>query len=205
MKSFWNERYSQAEYAYGTLPNAFLEAQLQHLKPGSILFPAEGEGRNAVYAATQGWQVHAFDMSEAGQAKAQQLAQQQGVSIDYIVHESTELPYAEASFDVLALIFAHFPPHIKATMHQSLAALVKPGGWLIFEAFSKTHLAYVTQNPAVGGPRDLDTLCSLEELVAQFPDFEFTLLEEAVVELSEGLYHNGQGAVVRALGQKRYS
>lgn len=66
MKDFWNERYSHEKLAYGAEPNEFFRNQLQHLRPGKLLVPAEGEGRNAVYAAQQGWQVTAFDFSEAG-------------------------------------------------------------------------------------------------------------------------------------------
>ena len=73
MKEFWNERYRQNEFAYGEEPNEFLKEQLAKLQPGSILFPAEGEGRNAVYAAQSGWQVSAFDISEEGKKKAERL------------------------------------------------------------------------------------------------------------------------------------
>ncbi|HRN48956.1 MAG TPA: hypothetical protein PKW69_13045, partial [Niabella sp.] len=61
MKEFWNDRYSREEYSYGQLPNEFLKETLQKLKPGKILFPAEGEGRNAVFAASLGWHADAFD------------------------------------------------------------------------------------------------------------------------------------------------
>lgn len=75
MSQFWNERYSQAEYVYGETPNVFFEAQLDKLSAGTIILPCEGEGRNAVYAASQGWEVKAFDASEAGQKKALLLAE----------------------------------------------------------------------------------------------------------------------------------
>ena len=64
MKEFWNERYAEPEFAYGVLPNDFFKNQLDKLKPGSILLVCEGEGRNAVYAAKNGWKVEAFDSSE---------------------------------------------------------------------------------------------------------------------------------------------
>ena len=50
MKDFWNERYDEESYAYGNSPNVFFKQQLDKLKVGSLLLPAEGEGRNAVYA-----------------------------------------------------------------------------------------------------------------------------------------------------------
>lgn len=50
----------RSRIAYGTEPNAFFKAQLDQLTPGRLLLPAEGEGRNAVYAAKKGWEVAAF-------------------------------------------------------------------------------------------------------------------------------------------------
>ena len=83
--SRWNERYSQEEFAYGEEPNQYLKEQLEKLKAGTILFPAEGEGRNAVFAAQLGWDVSAFDISKEGKNKANQLAEKNGISIDYQV------------------------------------------------------------------------------------------------------------------------
>jgi hypothetical protein len=40
--SFWNERYGQQEFVYGTEPNAFLKEQLAKLPAGKILLPCEG-------------------------------------------------------------------------------------------------------------------------------------------------------------------
>ena len=74
---FWNERYAQKEFVYGTQPNTFFKEQLDKLDTGNILLPAEGEGRNAVFAASQGWDVLAFDISESGKKKAIQLAKLQ--------------------------------------------------------------------------------------------------------------------------------
>ena len=83
MKDFWNDRYGRAEYAYGKEPNVFFKEQLDQLQPGKILLPAEGEGRNAVYAAEKGWQASAYDWSENAYKKAMQLAEEKKVNIDY--------------------------------------------------------------------------------------------------------------------------
>jgi hypothetical protein len=64
----WDDRYGKIEFAYGEQPNNFLKEQLIKIPAGSILFPAEGEGRNAIYA-TQGWNVHAFDQSIEGRKR----------------------------------------------------------------------------------------------------------------------------------------
>lgn len=69
MTEFWNQRYASVDYAYGTSPNLFYREKLEFVSPGKILFPAEGEGRNAVYAAKSGWNVTAFDLSTEGKKK----------------------------------------------------------------------------------------------------------------------------------------
>ena len=76
MKSFWNERYKEKDFVYGKKPNEYLAEKLRELEPGKVLFPAEGEGRNAVFAAEQGWEVSAFDNSFKGRKKALMLAEE---------------------------------------------------------------------------------------------------------------------------------
>lgn len=110
----WNERYSNNEFAYGKQPNNFLKEQIEKLKAATILFPAEGEGRNAVFAAKLGWAVSAFDISVEGKKKALMLAEANNVTIDYQVGELETLNYNTEQFDVIALIYAHFPASIKS-------------------------------------------------------------------------------------------
>ena len=89
-ENFWNERYASEAYAYGILPNSFFKKQLDQLKPGKILLPAEGEGRNAVYAATQSWKALAFDISDSGRKKSLDLADKHQVNIEYLSEVITE-------------------------------------------------------------------------------------------------------------------
>lgn len=199
----WNKRYCAETFAYGEQANLFLKEQLANLPPGNILFPAEGEGRNAVFAAQLGWNVSAFDISIEGQRKARILAAKNKVSIDYRLGELHELDYRDKRFDVLALIYAHFPPVIKSRMHKALDQLVIKGGLVIFEAFSKNHLDYLALDERVGGPRDLDSLFSVDEISADFDNYDILELREEEIELHEGLFHNGLGSVIRFVGQKR--
>ena len=199
----WNKRYSEEDYAYGTEPNEFLREKLKDLNPKSILFPAEGEGRNAIYAATLGWKVDAFDISDEGKRKALKLAENKKVSIDYRVGNLLELGYEKEQFDTIALIFAHFPAIVRTPLHSQLSSLLKSNGIIIFEGFSKKHLTYREKNPNVGGPGDIDQLFSEEELRNDFFDYNFLFFEEAEVELSEGKYHNGTGSVIRFVAKKK--
>lgn len=199
----WNDRYSSEEFAYGTAPNNYLKEQLEKLKTGSILFPAEGEGRNAIFAAQLGWKVSAFDISAEGKNKALKLAEANDVTIDYLVGELETLNYQEEQFDAIALIYAHFPAAIKSSIHKTLETYLRKGGVIIFEAFSKKHLEYLAINDKVGGPKDIESLFSIEEIQSDFPDYEIIQLEEKEIELNEGLFHNGKGSVIRFVGKKK--
>ena len=199
----WNERYSKDEFAYGKQPNNYLKEQLQKLPVGKILFPAEGEGRNAVFAAELGWTVSAFDISVEGKNKALRLAEANNVSIDYQVGELQTLNYSSDQFDVIALIYAHFPAEIKSFYHKTLDSYLRKGGIVIFEAFSKKHIDYIARNEKVGGPKDIASLFSIEEIQSDFVNYDSRQLVETEIELREGIYHNGQGSVIRFVGQKK--
>jgi hypothetical protein len=203
MKNMWDDRYGKTEFAYGEQPNNFLKEQLIKIPVGTILFPAEGEGRNAVYAATLDWTVDAFDQSIEGEKKALKLAEKHHVSINYMAGEFRSLTYTENQFDALALIYAHFPADKKSSYHKILTTYLRPGGIVIFEAFSKRHLDYNRINEKVGGPKDLETLFSIEEIKSDFENFEIIELEEKEIQLNEGLFHNGLGMVIRFVGRKK--
>ena len=203
MKEFWDERYSSDDYAYGVDANEFFKTELHELQPGTILLPAEGEGRNAVFAAKNGWRVEAFDISSEGKNKAMKLAQMNNVTIDYYLGELSQLSFNPESFDAIGLIFAHLPSSARRANHRALAKLLKKGGIIILEGFSKSHTDFQKQNPSVGGPSNPDALYTTQEIAEDFEGFEIINLEEKMIELSEGAYHVGTGSVVRFVGRKK--
>ena len=101
-------------------------------------------------------------------------------------------------YEVITLIFAHFPKPIRKEVHQKLLALLKPGGKILFEAFSKEQLEYSS-----GGPKNIEMLFSSEEVKDEFPGVTFELLEKKKIVLSEGKYHQGEGSVIRFLAVKK--
>lgn len=202
LEESWNKKYNEAGYAYGKAPNAYFRQELLKLTPGKILLPAEGEGRNAVFAAENGWDVQAFDLSKAGRRKALSLAAEKEVSIRYKVAEVKNVRYAAESFDAMALIFTHFQCEMRAEYHKKLSRFLKPGGILIVEGFSTRHRSFQQINPSAGGPSNLDMLYTTRMIYEEFPGFETLYLAEEVVELDEGKYHRGQSAVIRFTGKK---
>ncbi|MER2999166.1 class I SAM-dependent methyltransferase [Pontibacter populi] len=198
MQEFWNERYKQPEMAYGKEPNAFFREQLDKLQPGKLLLPAEGEGRNAVYAATIGWQVQAFDYSEAGRTKALQLADALGVTIDYTLSEAENYTSGPESYDAVALIYAHFPPAIRHKLHQQVKGWLKPGGTVMLEAFHPKQMDGYTS----GGPQNHAMLYTADMLRSDFTGLKIKVLQEYEITLHEGIYHNGAGYVTRLVATK---
>lgn len=110
--------------------------------------------------------------------------------------------YKENEFDAIALIYAHFSGAEKQSYLKQLATFLKPGGMLIFEAYSKGHLKFKLANPSVGGPADLQVLYSPAELEEAFHAFEVIQLTEEELEIREGSFHGGMSSVVRFIGRK---
>lgn len=203
MKEFWNERYQSKEYAYGLQPNDYLKKVLNRIhQKGSVLFPAEGEGRNAVYAASLGFEVTAIDYSQQGKEKALGLAKEKGVSIIYHVTNLQEIELEEESFDILVLVFAHFPPPMRKEIHLKYQKYLKKYGIIILEGFAQSHIEVSKDNERGSGPRDINMLFTKEMIAEDFSGFETIELSEEVSVLNEGEFHQGPSSLIRYMGRK---
>lgn len=195
---FWDARYESEEYAYGTAPNTYFRQQLDKLPPGRLLLLAEGEGRNAVYAARQGWQVTAVDFSDEARAKALRLAVAQGVHLNYQVADLTSLSWQHpGAYDAIGLIYAHLPPLARRAVHGAAAASLVPGGHLLLEAFSPRQRGLPS-----GGPKSAELLYEPADLVQDFAGLQLLENQEARVVLHEGAFHAGPAHVVRLLATR---
>ncbi len=203
MKSFWDQRYSDKRYAYGKEPNAYFKEKLAGLPPGKILLAAEGEGRNAVYAAAMGWEVYAYDFSEEAVKKAQALAREKEVVIHYQLGSLSDLTFEAEFFDAIGLIYVHFPDSIRTQNHSKLISLLSPGGHVILEGFSTNHPTYQALNPQVGGPKNPIQLYNTKKLKQDFSSLTLIELEEQKIHLEEGYCHVGETTVMRLFAQLR--
>lgn len=198
MKDFWNERYKEEGHAYGTRPNDFLSKNIHLLKKGGrILCIAEGEGRNALFLARNGFKVTAVDFSEVGISKLLKEAAFEGLSIDAKVEDLTNFDMGKDSWDGIVSIFAHLPPGIRKKVHQNIQVALKDGCLLVLEAYRPEQIVRGT-----GGPKDKDMMMNInilhEELLTLTPFFE----SETDREIHEGKYHNGLSSVVQFIGKK---
>ncbi|MCK4747739.1 MAG: class I SAM-dependent methyltransferase [Bacteroidales bacterium] len=197
MKEFWDRRYETDQFVYGREPNRFFATEIAKLSPGKILLPGEGEGRNAVHAASLGWNVDAFDQSRVGMEKALGLARETGVRINYTVSTLEEYSYESDQYDVVGLTFVHVIPALRKMLHRQVQRVLKPGGTIILEAF---HISQLGNN--TGGPPSIELLFDKEMLLKDFSSLEVLLLEEEPVFLNEGSSHQGETNIIRFLGRK---
>jgi len=196
----WENRYSQSEYAYGTQPNEYFKAELDKLKPGKLLMLGEGEGRNSVYAAKNGWDVTAVDFSPAAKTKALSLAEKNSVTVNFTVADLNDYVPNPDTYDAIGLIFIHLPEELRIKTHKNAAAALKDSGVIILESFDKEQLGKTS-----GGPKETERLCTLEDIYTDFHELEIVHFSKELVNLEEGLYHVGEGSVVRYTGKKTAS
>jgi len=195
---FWDSRYGEEGFAYGTTPNTFLLSFADSFKTGQkVLVIGDGEGRNGVWLAEQGCTVVSVDSSKVGVEKAQKLASEKGVKIETVCADLNDWDWPDSEFDFVVIIYVHFPPDVRAFLHNKVVSALKPGGQLIMESFTPDQLNYSS-----GGPPVLEMLYTVEMMKEDFKLLEIQQLEECITELSEGKYHCGEGAVVRLIANK---
>lgn len=193
----WDERYAEAGYIYGTEPNDFLAAHAAQIPPGRVLCLAEGQGRNAVWLAQQGYEVTAVDLSAVGLAKAQQLAAERGVSITTIQADLTEYMIEPHGWDGIVSIFCHLPVPARRRLYGQVPAGLRPGGIFLLEAYTPKQLQFGT-----GGPAAVELLVPLAAVRAELAGLEWEIAQEVEREIYEGRLHGGPSAVVQLLGKK---
>lgn len=194
---FWNERYSSYVTVYGDEPNEFFKECVQKIPTGRMLLPAEGEGRNAVFAATQGWEVDAFDYSPAARLKALARAEENDVTINYATTDINDVELRSEAYDAIALIYVHLKPEERKRLHSQIVKALKPGGHLILEAFSTAQIRNIS-----GGPRNEELLYNLSDLEDDFEGLVFSVSRQEQIRLNEGPFHQGKADVVRILATK---
>ena len=193
-EEFWEQRYAEPGHAYGTRPNVYLTSHRELFQPGQrVLVIGDGEGRNGVWLAEQGLDVVAVDFSITGLRKAEALAKERNVSLTTHCVDMTVWDWPQDEFDYVVIIYVHFPPDVRARMHQAALQALKPDGQIILEAFTFEQLSHDS-----GGPPVREMLYDASLLAEDFHQGEVLELTELTAALDEGKYHVGEAAIVRA-------
>ncbi|MEN9372998.1 MAG: hypothetical protein RIR79_550 [Pseudomonadota bacterium] len=193
----WDERYRSKEYAYGTEPNQFLKQNFHHLPKGRILSLAEGEGRNAVFLAQQGYSVTAVDTSIVGLHKAQKWAEANGVTVNWVHADLADYDFGNHEWDGIVSIFCPLLPAVRKKMYDRLQLGLKQGGIFLLEAYTPEQLRYGT-----GGGHSVDFMQSKKMVRTELHSLTFQHLVELERNVIEGIYHTGLGSVVQAVAIK---
>lgn len=193
----WDERYSGQAYAYGKEPNSFLREHVEVLPRGRVLCLAEGEGRNAVFLALQGYVVTAVDSSVVGLRKAAALAEERGVSIEIIHADLNHFDPGTGVWDAIVSIFVPLPSEQRVQLHSKVIRALRPGGVYLMEAYRPQQLAYGT-----GGGDNIDCMQSVTTVAKELEGLDSLHLCEIERDVVEGSYHTGLAAVLQLIARK---
>jgi SAM-dependent methyltransferase len=195
----WNQRFQTERYIFGSEPNEYLRAQVHRLAPGGrVLCVADGEGRNSVWLARQGFCVDAFDISAVGVAKARKLAADAGVAVNYAVADGDRLRWPVEAYDAVVAVFVQFAdPAMRARLFANIARALERGGVLILQGYTPRQLEYKT-----GGPPFASHLYTSELLRTAFAALHIIELREYEADLTEGTQHAGRSALIGLVASK---
>ena len=194
----WNERFKQSEFVYGKEPNEFIREQADRFTKGAnIAAYAEGEGRNAVYLASRGFSVTAYDYAQSGLNKTEQLAKQNGVKLQTKLKNLIEDPLLQNTYDGAIMIFGHFPKESQLHVLNKIMASLKAGGLFLFEVYEEKQLTYGT-----GGPKELSFLYKNSDLLKWSEQFEVIHFFSGEAFRKEGMLHTGKGNIIQGIVKK---
>lgn len=196
----WDQRFSSEEYAYGKEANVWLSERVSQINPppnNRALFPADGEGRNAVWAARIGWNSEVFDLSIVGKQKCHLLAQEHAVSVDYDVDDLALREFSQQSYDLIACSWFHTPSEIRKVHMPRMLHSLKSGGHFVMEGYHTSQMPLQS-----GGPKSLDLLFDLDEVLGELtgekaPQMHIIHIAVTSTVLDESELHKGQARVVR--------
>lgn len=195
---FWDGRFAESPAVYGEAPNAWLvECEPKLPSAARVLCLAEGQGRNALWLTRQGHSIEALDLSAVAMAQLGQAAREQSLAIEAKQQDLAAWQPTPASVDAVVLVFAHFPPSLRARVHAAAVTALRPGGLLILEGFAREQLGRSS-----GGPRELDWLFDEEALRADFAGLRIERLERIDEVLDEGPFHQGPALRWRLLARR---
>lgn len=195
-QEFWNGKFSKADYFYGINPNDFLASNIELLKNHQkLLCLGEGEGRNAIFFAKNGFEVSAIDASNLGLEKLQNRAIQEKLDIKTICMD-LNFWETDEKYDVIVASYLHMYKDEREELFKKIEESLNKNGYFIAEFFSTKQLSFNS-----GGPKDLDLLYSLEDFQNYFNLCKKKITEEIVV-LDEGIGHQGEACVIRVVIQK---
>jgi SAM-dependent methyltransferase len=188
----WNRRYAAVEDLWAVKPNRFLVAEAEGLEPGRALDLACGEGQNAIWLASLGWEVTGVDYSEVAIEKARARAERDGVPVDFLCADLLAFQPEPGAFDLVLVLYLHIPADGRRTVLERAADALAPGGTFVFVGHDLTNLT-----DGVGGPSDPQLLCTPDDIASELPGLELEKAERVLRDV-KGEERDAIDALVRA-------
>lgn len=190
-REHWNERYRAASLLPNKSPVEFLVDNLNLLPKGKALDVAMGEGRNALFLAEQGFEVTGIDYSEVAVERANQQAQERGLTIKTVVADLTDYLLPKAEYDVIVNCY-----YLQRDLIPELHKALRMGGVIVFETYTTEHLQFQPDmNPAF--------LLKPGELLKLFPDLTTLVYREGVIYQPEAQRRNAVASLIARKAQQR--
>lgn len=158
-REHWNRKYAEAESLWSTTPNRFLVAEASHLEPGRALDLACGEGRNAIWLASRGWEV---------------------TGVDFVCADLLEYEPAPEAFGLVLLLYFHLPSGERRRVLDTAAGALSPGGTFLLIGHDLTNLTDGT-----GGPTDPAILVTPDQIVSELPGLEIEKAERVLRDVAD--------------------
>ncbi|EJV85504.1 class I SAM-dependent methyltransferase [Bacillus cereus] len=198
MNNMWDDRFKSDEYYYGEEPNTFIQEQAFRLANyNKVIAFAEGEGRNAVFLARKGHEVTAIDYSESGLEKTKKLAEKYDVNVHTKKVDLLTDGLPGNEFDAAIMVFGHFHTDNQKMVLNKMIYMIRPGGLIMFEVYSKKQLNYGT-----GGPKDIDMLYEPIDILTWCEGHEVIHFFNGEQERVEGKGHTGLAHVIQVVIRK---
>jgi 2-polyprenyl-3-methyl-5-hydroxy-6-metoxy-1,4-benzoquinol methylase len=176
----WDRRYAAVENLWAVKPNRFLVAEVAELEPGRALDLACGEGQNAIWLASLGWNVTGVDYSEVAIAKAKARAERDGVDVEFLCADLVEYEPDTGEFDLVLVLYLHISPTERREVLVKAAAALAPAGTFVFVGHDLTNMT-----EGVGGPSDPSIHVTPDEIASELPGLEIEKAERVFRDVTD--------------------
>jgi SAM-dependent methyltransferase len=134
---FWDDVFRKGEVAFNKDASKLLQYAIIDRKPGSAIDLGMGEGRNAVFLASKGWQVTGVDFSEEAVKQAKVRAAAAHLPLTAVIDDLDRFDLGRSRWDLIALFYMHAWFHeSKRNVPPRLMEALRPGGLLVIEGYA---------------------------------------------------------------------
>ena len=189
IRTNYEKWYEGDVYYWGTEPADFCDELISLCPPScekKVLDIGCGEGKDAVYMASKGYNVTAFDLTENGIRKTIRLAKENGVEINAYVDDINTFETDE-QFDIVYSTgtIQYLFDENKKPFFEKISRITRKNGFVFFNVF--------VEKPFLELPPDWDIeekMWRSGELFSFFPDWKFIRIDETIFEDdSNGIPH----------------